>query len=41
MTDARLEALIMDLREALLIALAAMERYLGMPRSKEPRHKRE
>lgn len=41
MTDARLAALIMALREALLVALVAMERYLGMPRTKEPRHKRE
>lgn len=41
MIDAQLVALILGLREALLIALRAMEIFLGMPRTKEPRHKRE
>jgi len=41
MTDVRLETLLMALRQALIIALGAVEDYLGLPRTKESRHKRE
>jgi len=41
MPDARLAALLLVARQAIIMVLGAIEDYLGRPRSIEPRHKRE
>ncbi len=38
--DSRTKTLLMALRQALIIALGALEDYLGMERSIMPKHKR-
>ena len=39
--DPRIRALLMSIRQALLIILGAIEDYLGIERSVTPKHKRE
>lgn len=39
--DPRLRELLITLRQSLLIALGAIERFLGMPPSVIPKHKRD
>lgn len=37
--DARVKTLLMSIRQALIIALGAIEEYLGLGRSIPPKHK--
>jgi hypothetical protein len=40
MTDPKLKVLLMAIRQALLIALGALEEYIGLERSVIPKHKK-
>lgn len=40
MSDKRTRALLLSIRQALIIALGAIEDYLGLERSIVPRHRR-